>query len=117
MPRSIPGTIEEEGREFVYVEVRYGERVTQLLDKTVALYPDVPLPRSGGIIEEGVRVVLEDGTPLLGMSYQGDLDGWKKRIATFCDKEQRVWGIVNKKRLLLSDGRDVSLFECQVVFE
>ena len=70
MNRTIPGTIEVEGREFFYVEALLGECFDEILDEALAGSPGVPLPKFGGVIEEKVRILLDGGTSLMGISVQ-----------------------------------------------
>lgn len=117
MSRTIPGMIEVEGREFFYVEVRCGERFRTVIDEVLAGSPDLQLPRSGGVIEEKVRILVDGSTYLLGISYKGDVEGWRAKLVAYCNTRHRKWGIVSRQKFALSDGRELVLGECDVVFD
>jgi hypothetical protein len=118
MSRSVPGFGElEEGREFLYVEVRGRENFRRVIDGALASHPHVPLPRSGGAIEEKVHLRLPDSTLLLGMSYTGDLAGWREKIVSFCKETQRRWAVPRDQGLAISDGTEIALASCGVTFE
>ena len=117
MSRNIPGTIEVEGREFFYIETSDGAGFRKLIDAALTGSPDVPLPNDGGVIEEKVRILLEGGTTLLGISYKGDLPGWRAKLLAYCKANHRTWGIASRQKLALSDGTELALCECEAVFE
>ena len=117
MNRTIPGMIEVEGREFFYIETVAGDGFDEILDEALAGSPDLPLPNSGGVIEEKVRILLDGNTSLLGISYKGDLAGWKAKLVAFCNTKHRKWGTVSRQKVELSDGRELDLGKCNVVFE
>jgi hypothetical protein len=109
--------IEVEGREFFYVEILPGEGFDEILDEAMAGSPDLPLPTSGGVIEERVRIYLDSNTSLLGVSYKGDLVGWRAKLVAYCNAKHRKWGIVSRQKVVLSDGRELVLGDCDVVFD
>jgi hypothetical protein len=118
--RSIPGFEQiSESREFIYVEAVRGEDFDELVDAAIASCPDVPLPRSGGIGEERIRVRLPDGTMLLGMSYTRDLAGWRRKMVSFCEERHKRWATPRRRHrsLAVSDGTEVPLDACEVIFE
>jgi len=117
MGQHIPGTINVEGREFLYVEIRVGEQFRFVIDNALAGSPDLPLPKSGGVIEEKVRIILDSSTSLLGISYKGDVPAWRAKVEAYCNANHRRWGIVSAKELILSDGTKRDLGECEVVFD
>ncbi len=117
MNRTIPGIIEVEGREFFYVEMLPGEGFDEILDEALAGSADLPLPKSGGVIEEKVRILLDGSNSLLGISYKGDLAGWRAKLVAYCEAKYRKWGIVSKQKVALSDGTELDLGECDVVFD
>lgn len=117
MNRTIPGIIEVEGREFFYVETLPGEGFDEILDEALAGSSDLPLPKSGGVIEEKARILLDGSTSLLGISYKGDLAGWKAKLVAYCKAKHRKWGIVSRQKVALSDGTELALGECDVVFD
>jgi hypothetical protein len=117
MSRGIPGAIEVEGREFFYVEALDGERFRHIIDEALNGSPDVPSPTYGGVIEEKARIILDGGMSLLGVSYKGDLAGWRAMLVAYCNAKHRKWGIVSRQKVALSDGTELALGECEVVFD
>jgi hypothetical protein len=115
--RTAPGTIHVEGREFFYIQTENGEEFRQLLNEILSSCPEVPLPKSGGVIEEKARLDLGDGSTLLAISYKGDLAGWRQKLTTFCRYRDRTYGIASNQNLVLSDGREINLLESKVSFE
>ncbi len=101
----------------MYVEVSAGERCSQLLTEVLSSSPGDPLPTSGGVNEENVRITLQDKTLLLAISYKGDLAGWRKKIVSFCGEKRKRCGIPKNGTLILSDGTDLPLLDADVAFE
>lgn len=117
MIRNIPGLIVVEGREFFYIETTEGDEFFQLLDKAFTSCKDMPMPQDGGVIEEKAHIVLEDGKSLLAISYKGDLEGWRRILTSYCETDGRKWGIASNQKLLLSDGTELDLGSCNIVFD
>lgn len=118
MSRSVPGFGEiEEGREFLYVEVRGRETFRRLIDGAMASNPHIPPPRSGGTLEEKAHLRLPDGSSFLGLSYIGDLAGWREKIVTFCQETQRRWAAPCNESIAVSDGSKIALASCAVTLE
>ena len=117
MSQYIPGSIEVEGREFFYIETSDGEGFRKIIDEALSGSPELPLPKNGGVIEEKVRIHLDGGTSLLGVSYKGDLAGWRAKLEAYCKSKYRKWGIASRQKLALSDGTEKALGECEVVFD
>jgi len=115
--RSIPGTVEEPGREFLYVGVMPGEDFPQFVEKAFSACSSTPVPTNGAILEEKIWISLPDKTQLLGLSYRGDLHGWRNKVPQFCEQEGRIYGIPTKDAFLLSDGTVLPFRNCEVVFE
>lgn len=117
MNHTIPGTLKVEGREFFYIEILSAEDFNQIIDAVLTGSPDVPLPKVGGVIEEKVRIILDGGTSLLGVSYKGDLEGWKQKLLSFCRTKNRRFGIISQQKLTLSDGTEFAIDQCHIVFD
>ena len=100
----IPGSLDVEGREFLYVQTTHGEGFRKIIDDALALSLDIPLPADGGVIDENVHVLVDDCISLLGLSYRGDLDGWRERLIACCKATRRLWGSMSGHTLVLSDG-------------
>src|SRR5437867_2797980 len=117
MARQIPGSVQVEGREFLYVEIRSGEQFNELMDKIFACCPAATSPRSGGILGEKASITLRNDTVLLGISYKGDLEGWRTKIQGFCKESGRLFAIPSGGKLVLVDGTTVAFSDCKVVLE
>ncbi len=117
MSRSIPGSIDVPGREFLYVEVFEHEGFREFVDAVKDSTGDVPLPEWGGTLEGLAYVTLEDGSKLLSISYKGDVAGWRRRYTTYCDRTGRKWGIASQQKLQLSNGVEIDLCRANVTLE
>lgn len=117
MSLPIPGTQEVKGREFMYIESKANETFHQLANSVSTICPELAMPKSGGAIEEKVRIRLTDGTSLMGVSYKGDVEGWRKRFVGICTASARKYGSIREGRLVLSDGFSPLLEELEVSFE
>jgi hypothetical protein len=119
MRGTVPGFIGEieEGTEVIYVEASDQENFRLLVDGAIESRPgNTPLP-SGGVLEEKTRVRLPDGTWLLGMSYRGDLPGWRELIVSFCKRNEKKWAFPRGEALAVSDGHETPLMYCDVLYE
>lgn len=114
MNRCIPGTEEVTGREFIYIESPADEDFQQLITSVFANVADVELPTTGGVVEERARIFLEKDRSLLGISYKGDIDGWRAKLIKFCGESGRVYGFIKEYRLVLSNGASPLLEELSV---
>ena len=117
MTRTIPGMINEEGREVLYIETNENEGFRQLTDKAFASCSDVPMPQHGGMIEEKAHILLDDGSSLLGVSYRGDIPGWRRKLTAYCEFSNRKWGVASNQIMMLSDGTEIDLCTSKVTFE
>lgn len=117
MKKLIPGTVPVEGREFFYIECHPNEGFDEIMDAALSARPDIALPSDGGVIEGKARIKLEGVCALLAVSYRGDLDGWRRKLAAYCEEEDRLWGVVTGRFLVLSNGSKLPLAECEVNFE
>ncbi len=117
MEREIPGSIDVEGREFFYIEVNENERFEEIIENSMIETPEIPMPTFGGIIEEKVRLVIHGKMSLLGISYKGDLQGWRGKLQEYCLARNRNWGIVSEGKLILSNTAQMDLSACEVIFD
>ena len=114
--RAIPGTQEVRGREFMYIESREGETFHQIVDRAFDARL-IARPKAGGAVEQNAQIKLKDGACLMGISYNGDIAGWRAGFVGFCGAVGRKYGSVKQGRLFLSDGSCLSLEELEVIFE
>jgi hypothetical protein len=101
----------------MYIESAESETFHQLADSVSAVCPSIATPRSGGAIEEKVRVKLKNGISLIGISYKGDIEGWRARFVGFCEASGRKYAFIKQDRFSLSDGFLCSIEELETRFE
>jgi hypothetical protein len=117
MTGPIPGTEDVEGREFMYIEELIGQDFSQLMDDIFVSSSLEPMPKSGGILEEKVHITPPGDNPFMGVSFKGDLAGWRHGIVCYCKERGRKWATLRDHVLLVSDGSQILLTECKVEFE
>jgi len=115
--RNIPGIREVKGREFMYLESKEGETFHQLVNSISSMCPNAVMPQSGGAGGENVRIKLKDNIALMGISYKGDIKGWRARFVGFCKMTSRKYGFIREGRLFLSDDSSQSLEDVEISFE
>jgi hypothetical protein len=110
MNRPLPGSIAIEGREFLYVQ--YSDDAQ--FRKCFFRIPCVPLPAEGGILNEEVTIALPQEIRLHGVSYKGDIDGWRRCLLEWCMKSGLVWGEIVGDSIVLSNGETQPLQDCKI---
>ncbi len=68
-------------------------------------------------MEQRTRIKLKDGVSLIGISYKGDIEGWRTGFVGFCLAAGRKYGSIRHGRLFLSDGTSLLLEELEFTFE
>jgi len=101
----------------MYIESKESETFHQLANSISAVCPSIAIPRSGGAIEEKVRVKVKNEISLLGISYKGDVQGWRERFVKFCEASGRKYAFIKQGRLSISDGSSFSIEELEICFE
>jgi len=113
--RELPGTIEVAGREFVYVEydsIRKFKKVFhKMFEKSGA-----PMPEAGGMLSHNVCIRVPGGQLFFGVSYKGDIPGWRAIVHGFCESGNLRWATITDGRIVLSDGQSFELGECEIQF-
>ena len=117
MLRTIPGTQEVQGREFMYIESPESETFHDITNSISVVCPGLALPKSGGAIEERVRVYLSEGLSLMVVSYKGDIESWRVRFVGFCNAHSRRYGFIRGNSLELSDGSSCRMEALDVAFQ
>ena len=112
-PMSIPGVDPEPGREYQYLQADDRRRFESLFDaiSEVLRNPNAR-PKSGGMIAENTCVVTPPGLRFFGLSYKGDLKGWRDAVVTFAQREHCVIAQVRGVNFELSDGTEYPLADC-----
>lgn len=116
MKRPIPGTQPVHGREYLYIEYESGDAFSVCFP-TIAGWGDVPLPKSGGAINEAAEISIPEGSSFFGVSYKGDLDGWRRKLVRFAEDQGLRWGRIDSERLVLSSGEELPLGVCEVTLD
>jgi hypothetical protein len=114
--RRIPGTFSVEGREYRYLGCKVDEDVAALF-KTIVRKIDPPIAKSGGVGIEGCKIILPSGDCYFAVSYKGDVPGWREQIEKGADALDVPVAQLLGDKLLLGDGSEVSLSDCQVQFD
>jgi hypothetical protein len=113
MKRILPGSVPVEGREFLYLESQSRDTFTELFLTSV---PDKqgPLPKHGGMMDERAVIKLPDGKLLHGLSYKGDIKGWRRSIIDSCEKLGIQWGEIVGQQVRLGNGQEYQLDACVI---
>ncbi|MCA8987286.1 MAG: hypothetical protein KDA78_06580 [Planctomycetaceae bacterium] len=117
MNRPVPGLIDVEGVEHLYVQVARSEGFRQFVDDAMSSCAEVPLPQSGGVVESKAHIPLADGSSLLALAYRGDIPGWRRKLTAYCESKGRKWGVASKQIISLSDGSEIDLLNTRITFE
>lgn len=120
--RYIPGTIKVEGREHLYISDN-GEdffakssravKRQSLFDKVTSLFE---IAQSGGVISENCKLWLPTGELFHGLSYKGDIEGWREQIKQGAEQLGLLIGKIYKNKIELLDGRSYALSDCKIEF-
>lgn len=114
--RTIPGTQSGEGDSVRYVSFDTNDIPAKVF-RNVTRKIDPPLMSGGGIVLEGCIITLPDTTSLYPLVFHGDIAGWQRQI----EEGAHALGLLSAKilddKIVLSDGREVSLADCHVEFD
>lgn len=120
--RHIPGTIKVEGREHLYISDDGGGffakssrtiKRQSLFDKVTSLFE---IAQSGGVISENCKLRLPTNELFHGLSYKGDIEGWRKQIEQGAEQLGLLTGKISENNIELSDGRIYALSDCKIEF-
>lgn len=120
--RHIPGTIKVEGREYLYISDDGEDFFTKssrtvkkqsLFDKVTSLFE---IAQSGGVISENCKLRLPTNELFHGLSYKGDIEGWRKQIEQGAEQLGLLTGKISENNIELSDGRIYALSDCKIEF-
>ena len=114
--RRIPGTGEDEAEKVRYVSFD-GVQAPSGLFRQVTRRITPPLMSGGGVVLEGCFITTPDGTHFYCLCYHGDIAGWQRQIEEGAKELGLVTANIQGQTLLLSDGRQFALSECQVRFD
>lgn len=120
--RHIPGTIKVEEREFLYVadngedfftKKRLTIKKPSLFEKVTSMFN---IAQSGGVISENCKLWLPTNELFHGLSYKGDIEGWRKQIEQGAEQLDLLTGKISENNIELSDGRVYALSDCKIEF-
>jgi hypothetical protein len=90
----LPGVAPVEGREFCYVQGKEVKSFQRLFPK-ITSHAKIGLPHHGGMIEENAIIGTPDGRLFFGLSYAGDIEGWRANVEACCAALALSWARVD----------------------
>lgn len=114
--RKIPGTGMDESEKVRYVSFDGKEQPSRLF-RQVTRRIDPPLMTGGGVVLEGCVLKAPDGTSFYSLYYHGDIAGWQRQIESGARELDLLTAKVEREKLVLSDGREFALADCEVQFD
>lgn len=117
----IPGVIKVEGREFLYItddgedffRKKKGSKVKKesLFSKLTSLFF---MAKEGGALTENCKIWLPTNELFHGLSYKGDIEGWRKGITLGATHLGLLTAKIAEGNIEVSDGRSYALSDCKV---
>jgi hypothetical protein len=111
----IPGLEINGNREFRYFSMNENEKIkgrNSMFNKITTLYEE-PFPE-GGALAENFIIVIPNGEKYYGLSYHGDIDGWRKQIEKNAESQNKKIGrIIDTDTFLLNDNTKCNLKDCE----
>ena len=114
--RTIPGTQPGEADTVRYVSFGPNEKPAKVF-RTVTTKIDPPFLSDGGCVLEGCIITLPDKTSLYPLAFHGDVVGWQRQIEGGARALGLLFGKILDDRIVLSDGREISLANCDIEFD
>ena len=120
--REIPGLHPVEWREYRYISddgnnffasLKRKNKKQSLFEKVTSV---VDIAQSGGVITENCKIRLPTKELFHGLSYKGDIQGWRQQIEQGAEYLGLLVGKIVENNIELSDGRCYALSECEVEF-
>ena len=74
------------------------------------------IAQSGGVISENCKLWLPTGELFHGLSYKGDIEGWREQIKQGAEQLGLLIGKIYKNKIELLDGRSYALSDCKIEF-
>jgi hypothetical protein len=113
--RKIPGTRPSEDNSARYISFDDPDSIPELFNSVVRQI-EPPLMKGGGVVLEGARLKLPDGTQFFAVLFHGDIEGWQRQIEYGASELGRATARVLAGDVLVSDGRSYPLSSCEVEF-
>jgi hypothetical protein len=103
------------GREFSYV---YDDRKQPFsaFFKRLVRHVDPPIPKDGGVVNDGCELTLPTGEVFQAISYRGDIDGWRQQIELGAKALGVQLARIVDDSIVLDDRRSFKLSDCKVKF-
>lgn len=116
--RVVPGTLAVAGREFLFVGCNADLSERELGDEFHKVLSASPFtPRDGSAaLTENCTLTLPSGECFFGLSYKGDIEGWRRKAIEGARALGRRTATVEGGALTIDDGRRVSVKDCAVRF-
>lgn len=116
--RNIPGTIVVEGREHLYIlddgnDCFKKHRKPSLFEKVTSQFS---IAQHGGVISENCKLWLPTDELFHGLSYKGDMEGWRAQIQQGAALLGLLTARITGNNITLSDGRTYPLSACRTEF-
>lgn len=108
---SIPGVVQDANRSFFYILCPDFIQFRKIF-REFKLPKEVPIPKSGGAMNDEKQVITKTGETYCLIQITGDHAGWKKALEEFCSLKGIQSAVVENRNLQVSDGRKISLAEC-----
>jgi hypothetical protein len=112
----IPGVEIFEPREYRYILINENEKFenkTKGIFSKITTCHEEPLPE-GGILAEGFIIVTPNNEKYYGLSYRGNIEGWRKEIEKNAELDNRKFGkIINKDIFWINDNTEYNLKDCE----
>jgi len=107
----VPGTRPGQADLVRYISFS-GTKARAVLHEVIqAIKPAIP--KSGAVITEPCTLTLPDGLRMFAVSYHGDVPGWERQVTEGAEAIGLTTGRVEGETLVLADGRQFALSECQ----
>lgn len=112
----IPGVNIGEEREYRYIQGNYIKDFEEELFSYLFDVVDDPQIQYGASLSANCKITTPDGDIFYGLSYRGDIEGWRKDFESGAKKLSLLFAIIEDKYLIDSLGRKYLLSDCQVEF-
>jgi len=114
---TIPGIRNNPNREFMYLECSDWKPFEELFnDVTNSMRREGRMPLKGGATTENTRVTAPDGRVFFGLSYRGDIPGWREGLKEGLERRSVTYGITRDGLLILSNGDEIDLSQCEAEY-
>lgn len=113
----IPGIRNNPNREYMYLECSDWKPFEDLFNEvTNSMRQEGRIPQKGGAITENTRVTSPDGRVFFGLSYKGDIEGWREGLKESLARRSVTYGITQDGFLVLSTGERIDLSQCDAAY-